>query len=290
MTKQASPLDLRALPRPVAAVMSSGFFGFFAHAGFLQGLRDAGLIPGAYAGSSSGALVAAFAAGGMPPAEMLALFKQLRRADFWDPPSPSASLRWLLRGLRNRSGYLAGEAFERLLRQHLPFSRFEDCPHPCLMSALDLEQARRVILTSGDLPRAVRASGAVPALVAATPHEQGLLVDGGIIDKAPLAATAKRLGAASLVVHLLPSASLERPVAAALAKGLAPLRVQSRAVDAARFQFYQDQKAAVRAQGVTVVEVTANGLPRCGPRRMHQGPAAYEAARKNTLAQLAAAH
>ncbi|MCB2228971.1 MAG: patatin-like phospholipase family protein [Desulfarculaceae bacterium] len=286
MSQQAPPPDPSALPRPVAAVMSSGFFGFFAHAGFLQGLADAGLEPDCYAGSSSGALVSAFAAGGMDPATMLSLFRQLRKSDFWDPPSKADTLRWLLRGLRGRSGYVRGEAFERLLRDYLPAQRFEDCARPCLMSALDLASSRRVVLDSGDLPTAVRASGAVPALFAAVPWEGGLLVDGGIIDKAPLVAAVERLGAASLVVHLLPSGSLERPVAATLAKSFAPLRLQSRAVDGARLQFYEDQKAELARRGVPVIEVVGRDLPRCGPTRMHQGPAAFEAARRNLLSQL----
>ncbi len=286
MTRQANQVDLRDLPRPIVAVMSSGFFGFFAHAGFLQGLADLGITPDAYAGSSSGALVAAFAAGGASPQSMLELFSQLSRRDFWDPPSPADTLRWLLKGLRGRSGYLAGEAFQRLLEEHLPATRFEDCPHPCLMSALDLARAQRVVLTSGSLPLAVRASGAVPALFAAVPLAGGLLVDGGLIDKAPLTACAERLGAASLVVHVLPSSSLERTPAQTLARGLAPLRIQSRAVDAARWQMYLDQKEAVLGRGLVLREVIAQGLPRCGPKRLHRGPAAFEAARRGARSAL----
>jgi NTE family protein len=212
---------------------------------------------------------------------MLELFSLLGRRDFWDPPSTPATLRWLLGGLRGRSGYLAGEAFERLLGEYLPVTRFEDCPRPCLMSALDLGSARRVVLTSGSLPLAVRASGAVPALFAAVPHDGGLLVDGGLIDKAPLTACAEHLGAASLVVHVLPSSSLERTPAQTLARALAPLRVQSRAVDAARWQMYLDQKKSVLEQGLELREVMAKDMPRCGPKRMRHGPAAFAAARRN---------
>lgn len=57
------PLDLSSLPRPLVAVMSSGFFEFFAHAGFLQALEGLGVRPDAYAGTSSNALVVAYAAG-----------------------------------------------------------------------------------------------------------------------------------------------------------------------------------------------------------------------------------
>ena len=42
---------------PFTLGMSSGFFGFFAHAGVLAALEEQGLTPRAVAGSSAGALV-----------------------------------------------------------------------------------------------------------------------------------------------------------------------------------------------------------------------------------------
>jgi NTE family protein len=279
----ASPAEL---PRPLVAVMSSGFFGFFAHAGFLEGLREMGLTPDAYAGCSSGALVAAFAAAGVSPREMLSLFGRLSKADFWDPPQGAQLIRWLLGGLRGRSGYVAGEAFEALLRNYLPAASFADCAKPCLMVALEVGSGRRVVLDSGPLPLAVRASGSVPALFSAVPWQGGLLVDGGLVDKAPLMASQDRLGAKTMLVHVLPSASLEKPLAQTLNHALAPLRIQSRAVDAARLQAYRDQADLVRTRGALLHEVTGHGLPRCGPKHMANGPKAFEAARQNTHAQL----
>jgi predicted acylesterase/phospholipase RssA len=49
-------------------VFSSGFFGFFAHAGFLAALRELDINPVGYSGSSSGAILAAMAASGMTEA------------------------------------------------------------------------------------------------------------------------------------------------------------------------------------------------------------------------------
>ena len=43
-------------------VFSSGFFGFFAHAGFLSAIRELGIKPAGVSGSSSGAILAAMAA------------------------------------------------------------------------------------------------------------------------------------------------------------------------------------------------------------------------------------
>ncbi len=286
MVTQENNSNPLKFPRPLVAVMSSGFFGFFAHAGFLQGLKELGIRPDAYAGCSSGALVAAFAAADVAPREMLVLFSHLRKSDFWDPPQGAHLIRWLLGGLRGRSGYVSGQAFEDLLKDYLPAATFAECKKPCLMVALEVGSGRRVVLDSGPLPLAVRASGAVPAMFEAVETADGLLVDGGLIDKAPIMACQDRLNAATMLVHVLPSGSLEKPLAKTLAGSLAPLRVQSRAVDAARWQAYQDQVELVRSRGALLHEVIGNGLPRCGPKRMANGPRAFEAARQNTLKQL----
>ncbi|CAO0820729.1 NTE family protein [Desulfarculales bacterium] len=286
MPDPRNSLTLDQLPRPLVAVMSSGFFGFFAHAGFLQALEDLGVVPDVYAGTSSGALAAAYAAGGMPPGHMLELFQRLSRRDFWDPLPPSALLRSLLRGGRGQTGYLRGLAFQRLLEQSLPCPTFESCPRGCLMVALDLAGGCRSLLTRGPLAPAVRASGAVPLLFAAVELDGGLMVDGGLVDKAPLAEAARHFRAKSLLVHLLPSASLERPPLAFLHKRLSPLALQSQAVSLARQQHYLDQLAELRNRGLTVLEVKGRGLPRPDPRRLYLGSQAFAAARTLTLASL----
>lgn len=280
-SKQRPGDDAPKPPRPLVAVMSSGFFGFFAHAGFLQALADLGLEPDAYAGSSSGALAAAFAAGGMTPRRMLDGFGALRRSDFWDPPRPAGLIRLLLNGFRGRTGYLSGRAFAKLLERDLPAQRFEDCPKPCLISTLDLETGRRRILKQGPLAPAVVASGAVPMMFCAPRLEGRLLLDGGLVDKAPLLAAREHLGAASLVVHLLPSSSLDKPLTAALHRPGTPLRIQARAIDGARWQNYLDQMDRLREMGVKVWEVRGEGLPRLGPRRLRLGPEAFAKARAN---------
>ncbi len=285
----SAPPALRDLPRPLVAVMSSGYFGFFAHAGFLQALEDLGLSPDAYAGCSSGALVAALAAGGRSPASMLEGFAALSPERFWDPPRGAGLAAALAQGFKGRSGYLEGKAMLEALAQALPVASFEQCPKPCLMVALDLEKGRRVVLRQGPLAPAVAASGAVPGLFAAVEIEGRLLVDGGLVDKAPLEAARVHLGAASLLAHVIPSASLEKPLSATLGRAFSPLRVQARGVDAARQQHYQDQLEAVRSHGVRVLEVLARGLPRLGPKRLALGPEAFAQARRQTLAALSQA-
>ena len=71
--------------RRVGLVLSAGFFGFYGHAGFLSGLVAGGVHPAAYAGTSAGGLVCAYAAAGMAPQALEALLLGLRRERFWDP-------------------------------------------------------------------------------------------------------------------------------------------------------------------------------------------------------------
>lgn len=260
--------------------MSSGFFGFFAHAGFLQAFEDLGRTPDAYAGASSGALVAAFAAAGVRPMDMLAMFQQLRKEHFWDPPSPALFLKLLLKRFRGRTGYLAGQAFTDLLERDLPVKRFEDCPKPCLIVTLDVASARRVVHTKGALVPAIVASGAVPVMFSAVSQGDTLLLDGGLVDKAPLMAVREHLNAESIALHYLPSSSLTKPISHTLAKTWTPLRLQARAIDAARLQVYEDQIERVRAAGVSLCEVRAEDQTRVGPKRLGLGKQAFEQARQ----------
>ena len=48
------------LEAPFALSLSAGFFGFFAHAGFVAALEDAELAPALLSGSSAGALISGY--------------------------------------------------------------------------------------------------------------------------------------------------------------------------------------------------------------------------------------
>ena len=70
----------------IGVVFSSGFFGFFAHAGFLASIRDLGLSPIGYGGASSGAIIAAMAASGMGAQDIRTILFGIKKDDFWDHP------------------------------------------------------------------------------------------------------------------------------------------------------------------------------------------------------------
>jgi NTE family protein len=170
---------------PFELVLSSGFFGFFAHAGMLDALAAEGLWPIAACGSSAGALVAAAWAAGLPMQELSATLRSLRREEFWDP-SPGF-------------GLLRGAKFQARLETLLPVRRFEDCRAGLVVSTFDVRARRTHVIDRGEIAPAVVASCAVPLLFHPVRHDGRLLVDGGVRDRAGLAGSRHRR---SLVHHL----------------------------------------------------------------------------------------
>src|SRR5690348_12536868 len=108
---------------PFALTMSSGFFGFFAHAGVLCALEDEGLLPSRISGASAGALVGGAWAAGLDAARFADILFALRREDFWDP--------------RLGAGFLRGDLFRARLEAMLPARSFAECRVPLAISAYD---------------------------------------------------------------------------------------------------------------------------------------------------------
>lgn len=162
---------------PFTLTMSSGFFGFFAHAGMLAALHDAGLRPARVTGSSAGALVGGVYAAGLAPQEIVDALLQLARRDFWDPAP----------GL----GFLRGVLFRETLARLLPVHRFESCRLPLALSVHQWAGRRTRVIDSGDLVPAIYASCAVPLLFHPLRLDGALCADGGIGDRWGLAGVAE---------------------------------------------------------------------------------------------------
>lgn len=158
---------------PFALTMSSGFFGFFAHAGVLRALERAELLPSAVSGSSAGALVTGLWAAGLGAEAIEAELMQLEREHFWDP--------------RPGLGLLRGERFRAKLEALLPVSRFEDCRVPVAVSVFDVYSRETRVMREGALAPAIRASCTLPLLFQPMWHQGRPLLDGGILDRPGLA-------------------------------------------------------------------------------------------------------
>ena len=109
---------------PFSLAMSSGFFGFYAHAGVLRALEEAGLAPARAMGSSAGALVTGAYCAGLSAAAVCERLAQLERSDFWDPALGP--------------GILRGRRVIELLEGWLPVRNFHECRMPLAVSVFDV--------------------------------------------------------------------------------------------------------------------------------------------------------
>jgi NTE family protein len=161
------------LEAPFTLALSSGFFGFFAHAGVVAVLEQERLLPARVCGSSAGALVGGLWAAGVPAGRIGEELLALRREHFWDP--------------RPGLGLLRGALFRARLEAILPVRSFERCPVPVAVSAFDVLARRTAVLCTGPLAPAIHASSAVPLLFQPVLLGGRLYADGGVLDRHGLA-------------------------------------------------------------------------------------------------------
>ncbi len=177
---------MTSTPRLGLALGGGGARGL-AHLHVIDALEELGLPVHAVAGSSIGALMGAGVAAGMSGAAIRDhLLASLGRRSavagrLWR--SRPGSLGALMGGLR-----VAQFDLERILRAFLPDAipaAFEGLPIPLQVTATDFFGNGPVVLDQGDLPQALAASAAIPALFRPVRHEGRLLVDGGICNPVP---------------------------------------------------------------------------------------------------------
>lgn len=158
---------------PFSLTMSSGFFGFFAHAGVLSVLEEEGLKPRRCSGSSAGALVTGLWAAGVSATTLRNELLSLERREFWDP--------------RPGLGLLRGKRFLKKLESLLPVGTFETCRVPVAVSVYDVVKNRTAVRTTGPLAPALVASCALPGMFQPVWLDGRPYSDGGILDRPGLA-------------------------------------------------------------------------------------------------------
>jgi NTE family protein len=97
-----------------------------------------------------------------------------------------------------------------------PYSSFDNLSIPFRAVTTDLVTGERVILDSGDLAEALRATMAIPLAISPVEWEERLLVDGGLVDPIPVE-VAKEMGADVVIAvntasPLLPADRIKTPL------------------------------------------------------------------------------
>ena len=94
-----------------------------------------------------------------------------------------------------RSGLLDGtKKLRELFSIHTNVKNFSELKIPVMMVATDLETGQKVVLQSGNILDALRASISIPGLFAPVRVKNHWLVDGGLVDPVPVS-VARAVGA-----------------------------------------------------------------------------------------------
>jgi NTE family protein len=195
-----------ARPR-VGLVLSGGGARGLAHVGVLRALEEMRIPIDAVAGTSMGAVVGGLYASGMTAAQIEELMRGLDwSAAFRDRPARNTlnfrrkqdDREFLVRfplgisggSFRVPRGLIQGQRLTQTLRletlQVAAIDDFDELPTPFRAVAADLETGARVVLESGDLTSAMRASMSAPGVFAPVEVDGRLLVDGGIVENLPV--------------------------------------------------------------------------------------------------------
>jgi NTE family protein len=167
--------DDSSRPRVALALGSGGARGY-AHIGVIHELRERGYQIVGIAGSSMGALV-----GGLQAAGRLDEF-----ADWARSLTQRAILR-LLDPSITAAGVLRAEKILDAVRDILGAATIEQLSIPYTAVATDLLAGKSVWLQRGPVDEAIRASIAIPGVIAPHVVDGRLLADGGILDPLPMA-------------------------------------------------------------------------------------------------------
>ncbi len=161
--------------RTLGLALGGGSSRGWAHIGVIKALSDADIRVDYIAGVSIGAFVGAFFCAGK-----LALLEEYTRQLNWrsiltsfDPVFP-------------KSGLLDGKKLTQLISDQKDMQSFAQLAHPLRIVTTDLLSGREVVLNSGNLAEAVRASVAVPGILTPVKYNDCLLVDGALVNPVPV--------------------------------------------------------------------------------------------------------
>ncbi|OBG24257.1 esterase [Mycolicibacterium celeriflavum] len=180
----------------VALALGSGGARGYAHIGVIEELQDRGYEIVGIAGSSMGALV-----GGLQAAGKLDQFAE------WAQSLTQGAVLRLLDPSITAAGVLRATKILDAVRDILGEVRIEDLPIPYTAVATDLIAGKSVWLQRGPVDAAIRASIAIPGVIAPHLLDGRLLADGGILEPLPMAPIAAVNADLTIAVSLAGSES-----------------------------------------------------------------------------------
>ena len=189
----------------VGLVLSGGGAKGFAHIGALKVIDSLGIKIDYVAGTSMGAVIGSLYASGYTGQQLDSIFKGVDFDDIINDNLPRESKTTYER--QNSEKYVVTLPFDhfkiklpsalsrgqntfdlltKLMINTCNETDFSKLPIPFFCVATDIENGTQVILDSGNLPLAVKASSALPSLFQPVLINDRLLIDGGVVNNYPI--------------------------------------------------------------------------------------------------------
>ncbi len=216
----------------VALVLSGGGAKGLAHIPLLQALDSLGIVPDLVVGNSMGTMVGGLYAMGYSGDSIA----RIASSTDWDNlmgggialndvtvEEKSEFNRYMISLSLENGKFSLGNSLinDQNLRSFISYltypahkvKHFDDLPIPFRAMATDIVNGEEVILESGSLAFAMRASISIPGIFSAVPYKETLLVDGGILNNFPVD-VAKSMGVDIIIgsdvgENMLPKEDLE---------------------------------------------------------------------------------
>ncbi len=182
-----------------ALVLMGGGSRGLAHIGILDILQKNGLTPDIIAGTSMGGIIGGLFASGISPTKLKEIANEFNLNNFIERPNiPFLSkkkqisvLDFLkLESYKNRLlkklGLNIEDRMEAYLRSLIGEICIEELPVKFVCNAVDLISGKEIIFEKGKLYKALRATMSLPIIFEPARVNGMLLVDGGVLDNAPV--------------------------------------------------------------------------------------------------------
>lgn len=166
------------MSKSISLVLGSGGARGYAHIGVIRALEEAGYEIKGVAGCSMGALIGGFYAAG-----------KLDEFESWARSLTYLECLKLIDISLLSDGAIRGDKVFKILAEILEDVEIQNLAIPYTAVATDLTNQKEVWFNSGPVERAIRASCAIPSLIMPVVMDNRVLVDGGVLNPLPIAAS-----------------------------------------------------------------------------------------------------
>ncbi|NNE10103.1 MAG: patatin-like phospholipase family protein [Gemmatimonadetes bacterium] len=157
--------------RTIALALGGGGARGLAHIGVMQALEERGYSIEAITGCSMGGIIGALIGCGRTSREMTETIGSIHMHDLFS--------------FGALGGLIGGRKIDETLRE-LVCENFEGLDIPLKVTAVDVQSGTLVILGSGPLVPALRATSALPGILSPVKHLDRVLIDGGLLNNLPI--------------------------------------------------------------------------------------------------------